>query len=634
MRSRFCFRTLRAKCPDRRDTVSSFVRLAFLAMTWLAVGVTGSMIAQEPGPNDEGPARPPTAAELSERQSRIAENYRLLEQKLFDLHEFERDQNPDRSELLRRAFEQSQQKLTGKNLETISRMLSESRLKPAEDNQSLALEDLRALLTLLESEDRDKRLRDKEKRIREYIEEVDRLLNVQRGLRSQTENGVDPKRVERSEENLADRTGELEQRIGEAEGNGQEGEPSEGQPSEGEPAEGQPSEGEPSEGQPSEGQPSEGQPAEGEPSEGEPSEGQPSEGQPSEGQPAEGKPSEGQPSEGEPAEGQPSEGEPSEGEPSEGQPSEGQPSEGQPSEGQPAEGQPAEGQPSGGAPPSPPQAPPDPVRDRLKAAEEKMREAQLKLEQAERDASVEAMRQAEAELAQARKELEEILRQLREEEVGRTLAMLEGRFREMLEAQIRIYESTKRLDRTVAEQRQGEFLIQAAKLAVQQRGLAVEADRALTLLLDEGSSVAFPEVVEQVRDDMLQVSTRLDGGNPGRVTQEIEEDIIDSLDYLIEALVQAQQELEQQKQQPPPPSQMPPPGEQPLVDQIAELKMVRGLQERINKRHQRYSRLLDDPDDPVGATDDPEIREALLKLGERQADLQRITRDIVQGRAQ
>ena len=261
-----------------------------------------------------------------------------------------------------------------------------------------------------------------------------------------------------------------------------------------------------------------------------------------------------------------------------------------------------------------------------------MKDAQLKLEQARREESVQDMEDAERELAQARKELEEILRQLREEEIGRTLAMLESRFRKMLEAEIRIYESTKRLDRTVPEQRRGEYLIQTGKLGVRQREVATDADRALTLLLDEGTSIAFPEVVEQMRDDMIQVSGRLSEGNPGRITQEIEEDIIDTLDYVIEALVQAQQDLQEQQQSPP--QQSPPmdPGDMPLVDQIQELKMIRGLQYRINKRHQRYSRLLDDPDDLLGESSDPDIQEALQKLADREDKLQQITRDVVLGK--
>ncbi|MED5286397.1 MAG: hypothetical protein VYC71_10450, partial [Planctomycetota bacterium] len=313
-----------------------------------------------------------------------------------------------------------------------------------------------------------------------------------------------------------------------------------------------------------------------------------------------------------------------------------EPSEGEPSEGEPSEGEPSEGSSQGNSQngPTPPSEPQDPVQQRLKAAEEKMKDAQLKLEQARREESVQDMEDAERELAQARKELEEILRQLREEEIGRTLAMLESRFRKMLEAEIRIYESTKRLDRTVPEQRRGEYLIQTGKLGVQQREVATDADRALTLLLDEGTSIAFPEVVEQMRDDMIQVSGRLSEGNPGRITQEIEEDIIDTLDYVIEALVQAQQDLQEQQQSPP--QQSPPmdPGDMPLVDQIQELKMIRGLQYRINKRHQRYSRLLDDPDDLLGESSDPDIQEALQKLADREEKLQQITRDVVLGKNQ
>ncbi|HAN98313.1 MAG TPA: hypothetical protein DCQ98_13170, partial [Planctomycetaceae bacterium] len=200
--------------------------------TWCGepvVGQTGTPNPAEPMPGgaatgdplaagDDPNVAPAGAVDLQERQQRVAENYRLLEQKLFDLHEFERDQNPERSDLLRRAFEQSQQRLTGKTLETVARMIADSRLRPAEQNQTLALEDLRALLVLLESEDRDKKLREKEARIKQYIEEVDRLLKIQRGLRSQTENGVDPDRVERAEEDLADRTGNLERQFGETDG--------------------------------------------------------------------------------------------------------------------------------------------------------------------------------------------------------------------------------------------------------------------------------------------------------------------------------------------------------------------------------------------------------------------------------
>src|SRR3546814_18020253 len=58
-------------------------------------------------------------------------------------------------------------------------------------------------------------------------------------------------------------------------------------------------------------------------------------------------------------------------------------------------------------------------------------------------------KQAEAlrELEQAKAELEESLRQLREEEMARMLALLEARFRKMLDAQAQVYEGTVRVDR-------------------------------------------------------------------------------------------------------------------------------------------------------------------------------------------
>ncbi len=95
-------------------------------------------------------------------------------------------------------------------------------------------------------------------------------------------------------------------------------------------------------------------------------------------------------------------------------------------------------------------------------------------------------------LEEAIAELEEVLRQLREEEMERVLALLEGRFRQMLVEEIKIYEATQRLDKTPEEERGRNLDIRANKLAFDQRKVGGQADRCLTLLLEEGSSVAFP----------------------------------------------------------------------------------------------------------------------------------------------
>ena len=81
-----------------------------------------------------------------------------------------------------------------------------------------------------------------------------------------------------------------------------------------------------------------------------------------------------------------------------------------------------------------------------------MQDAQKKLEEAKRKESLEDQRAAREELEKAKAELEEILRQLREEEIARTLAKLEARFRKMLEMQLAVYESTRRLDQLARRQ--------------------------------------------------------------------------------------------------------------------------------------------------------------------------------------
>ena len=57
--------------------------------------------------------------------------------------------------------------------------------------------------------------------------------------------------------------------------------------------------------------------------------------------------------------------------------------------------------------------------------------------------------------------------------------------------------------------------------------------------------------------------------------------------------------------------------------------MIRSLQYRVNQRTRRYARLLDDIDDPVGQATDADLRRAIGELGQREARIQRITRDIV-----
>lgn len=515
-------------------------------------------------------------------QKRLADRYRLLEEKLFSLHEFETGNNPMRSKLLERAFLQSQENMTASQMKLIVKLLSNTKLKDAENEQRQVLVQLNELLGLLQSEDRGKRVRDEIQRHQEYLKEVERILRIQKGVRGQTEGGVDAKRLANSENKTADRTQELAAEMLENEERNEQIRETAEEVS---------------------GKSSSDQKA--------PEGGDSKHAGESESKDARDKDSYDNPSSGD------NNAKPGKGESS------------QKSEPGKQEN-PGEQRENGGtgAGSDQPMQTENPTRKRIQAAEHKMRDAQQKLEEARREEAVEAMKAAEREMGLAKQELEEILRQLREEEIERTLAMLEGRFRQMLERQIRVYESTRKLDRVVTEQRGTDFEIRAGKLSVEQNSNATEAGRALLLLREDGSSVAFPATVHEMHQDMLQVASRLSAARIGRITIEIEEDIIDTLEYLVKALVKTQQDMERMKQQQQA-GQGGQPGDKPLVDQLAEIKMLRGLQERIFRRHSRYARFLDDPDDPVGETEDPDLQAALRRLAKKQAQLTEIARDIV-----
>ena len=575
---------------------------------------------------------------IKAEQERLAERYKQLEAKLFSLHEFEKDSNPGRSKLLQKAFLQSQEKMTNVQLTRAVKLISDGKFKDAEKMQTDALTNLTEMLKLLQTEDRDQRIRDDIDRYKEYAKEVDRLLRIQKGIRGQTEAGVDQGRLGKSEESAAKRTAELAKKIGEENqakagnaGQGTEGDSDSDSESGDSPAnEGDP-EGDPKEGSNGKGDGNESAGDKGDPegSKGESSEGA-GEGQSGEGQSGEGQSGEGQSGEGQSGEGQSGEGQSGEGQSGEGQSGEGQSGEGQSGEGQSGEGQSGEGQSGEGS--QSPQEPQetDPVQQKIEAAQKKMEEASKALKDAKRENATEKMEEAEKALAEAKKELEEILRQLREEEVDSKLKMLEERFRAMLEQQIRVNESTNKLALTPKEARTTEFEISANRLAGDQKIIATAAGRALLLLKEDGTSIAFPVTVEEMQQDMIQVANRLSAAKVNTVTQEIEADIVETLNELIEALEIIQKENEEQdQQQQDSQQQQGQPGDEPLVDRIAELKMLKSLQQRIFKRHQRYSKYLDDPDDPVGVSQEPDVVAALERLAGRQAQLTEITRQLV-----
>jgi hypothetical protein len=142
--------------------------------------------------------------------------------------------------------------------------------------------------------------------------------------------------------------------------------------------------------------------------------------------------------------------------------------------------------------------------------------------------------------------------------------------------------------------------------------------------------VAIPEALEQVRDDAAQAAARLARGDVGGTTRGILQDLVTSLEEMLSALEKAQRE-QQARQQGNQGGRPAEPGEQPLVDKLAELKMIRSLQMRVNSRTKRFSKLLADGTEQA---EEPELLDALERLAERQRKIERAAHDIVTGRTE
>jgi RNA binding exosome subunit len=242
-------------------------------------------------------------------------------------------------------------------------------------------------------------------------------------------------------------------------------------------------------------------------------------------------------------------------------------------------------------------------------------------------------------LNQAKKALEDLLRQLREEEIERLLARLEQRCRRMLALQIGVRDDTVALDKVITSNPDGKATRadQQASLVLSDREeeIVKEARAGLRLLEEEGSAVAFAEVFAQVKGDMELVAARLRKTDTGVVTVTIEDQIIDTLKEMIEALKKAQSKG---KSQGGGGGGMPAP--QPLLDMLAELKMIRSMQKRINARTDLYGKQYageQAPSPEQGSTPDERekydrIQGELKDLSKRQQKTAKVTHDLATGK--
>jgi hypothetical protein len=584
-----------------------------LAMAWLAAAAVAARAADKTDKSESGPAKPAAAAassgpagsqaNLSATQQKLAGEFKDLQGVLMRMRDLVRPTDPNRAALIERALKESGDRRVEADFQEIVELLRQDQLGSAARKQGKINDDLEAILDLLRSEDRAKGLQKQKEQIRKFIERITGIIRQQQSVQGRTAGGDDPKPLSIEQGGLAQQTGRLSKDVqanqdknrGNAKDDKGDGKskPSEGKPSD------KPSD--KNSGKPDSKEPKPGK-------DGDKSDGK--------GDKDKAKPGDDAKSQGKPKSSQ-----------GKGQDKR-KPSKGQGQEGQ--EGQESDQPPKPSQDQNAPQQDQDPIHKRLQDAQKHMEEAKDRLKKAQKDGAVEEQEKALEDLRTAKANLEEILRQLREEEMKRILTGLIVRMQKVLMIQIEIRDGTVRLEKVPAAERSHGHEIESGRLSARERSIVKDVEDALMVLREEGSAVAMPVALQQVHDDMQQIEQRLGQGKTEVLTQAIESDVIKELEEIIDAFKKAKERAEN-KDKKPGQSLNGQPQDPPLIEKLAELKMIRALQMRVNRRTERYSKLIEPGHEQTNKDD---VFEALQRLAEQQKQVFKTTKDIELGKGE
>ncbi len=242
----------------------------------------------------------------------------------------------------------------------------------------------------------------------------------------------------------------------------------------------------------------------------------------------------------------------------------------------------ARGQPDGA--PTPGQGPVEEAKKAMQRASRNLRGGSAKGANPEQKEAVER-------LEKAQEELEEALRQLREEEQLMLLDAIERRLTRMLQKQTALFKETISLDLRLRDSKQPTRADtdKSRQIAEGEGDLATEAEKLLELLREEGTTIVIPDVVDDMRKDLDMLAARLLKLDAGAYVQQVQQDVIATLKELIE-VIQEERDKKQGGQQGNGDGQEGD-SEDNLLPTSAELKMLKSLQVRVNRRTSDYERL-------------------------------------------
>ena len=577
--------------------------------TLLVAAVAQEPPAAVPVQQDE----PVTPKSLRDDQLSVSGRYARFERMLTQMADILGRQDPERADLLRRAIGKGREGRIKEEIENVVGLIESGSIGNASEKQAEVIENLQALLTLLQSEDRRSAVERERDRLNGLLKDVRSVLAEQRAARAATQNSPAPSSAAPGQKKALSETEKLLESMREHD----EKESKDGKAEDSKDAKDSEGEGKDSkDGDDSKEGSKDGKEAE--PKENDPNGEKPEDGKQD---PKDGDPKKSEEEQGDPKQsGTPPKESPDGGKPS---PSDQKSKGGGKSSDQKPSGQKSEGKQSGNQKGTKQEQKQTPGREQLEKAREEMERALDKLKEQQREEALKNEDNAIEELHEAAEELEAMLRQLREEEKEMMLASLEARFQRMLLAETEIHEGTVGVAATPQKDWLDLNYGRCRELSQQQSDLTQECAQTVNLLREDGTSVAIVIAVEDIEADMSSVSGWMQEYKVGELTQSVQKDILDSLKQLIETTQKEMQEMkEQQKQQE---QQQDPNQEKPgLVELMAEIRILRSLQLQVNRRTKQVDGLL-----PNASSDDlPALRKQLHDLAIRQNRLIESAREL------
>ena len=266
-----------------------------------------------------------------------------------------------------------------------------------------------------------------------------------------------------------------------------------------------------------------------------------------------------------------------------------------------------------------------PGQSQIAKAQQQMQNAANRLQNQDAEGANREQNEAIKNLNDALEEIEDRLSQLKEETQEEKLARLEARFTEMLARQQVVSAQTLELDEkqiATGTLRRSDRLA-LAKLASEENALAEMSQEAYDLLVEDGTSVVFPRIVEDLKTDLQQCADGLKKQRTDSLTQLVQSEVETTLEELISALQRAQKE-KQENDEGGGSSGGGGGGNQPLLPPSAELKALRSAQMRVNRRTKQVDQLRE------VITTDPQIRAEIQNLFGRQAKIVEMTDEMIE----